>query len=51
MLEKWGTRFRAADPDRREEIVEEAADQIKNAWREDVEFDRGVVISVCAVYS
>jgi hypothetical protein len=51
ILEKWGNRFRTADPDRREEIVEEAADQIKNAWREDVEFDRGMVISVCAVYS
>ena len=51
ILKKWGARFRAADPVRREEIVEEAADQIKNAWQEDVEFDRGMVIRVCAVYS
>ena len=51
ILEKWGARFRAADLVYREEIVEEAANQIKNAWQEDVEFDRGMVISVCAVYS
>lgn len=47
ILEKWVAKFRAADADRREEIVEEAADQIKNAWREDLEFDRGKVTSVC----
>jgi hypothetical protein len=51
ILEKLGARFRAANADRREEMVEEAADQIENAWREDAEFDRGMVISVCAVYS
>jgi hypothetical protein len=51
MLKRWGAKFRAANADRREEIVEEAADQIKNAWREDIEFDRGMVISVCTVYS
>lgn len=47
MLEKWVAKFRAADADRQEEIVEEAADQIKNAWREDLEFDREMVTSVC----
>jgi hypothetical protein len=46
MLERWGAKFRAADADRREEIVEEAADQIKNTWRDDVGFNRGTVISV-----
>jgi predicted transcriptional regulator len=47
MVEKWVAKFRAADADRREEIVEEASDQIKNAWREDLEFDRGMITSVC----
>ena len=51
ILEKWGGRFWAANPDHWEEIVKEAADQIKNAWQEDVEFDRGMVISVCAILS
>lgn len=47
MLERWSPKFRAADADLREELIEEAADKIKNAWRENVEFDRGAVISVC----
>jgi len=40
-------KFQAADTDCQEEIVEKAADQIKNAWREDLEFDRGKVTSIC----
>jgi hypothetical protein len=47
MLEKCIPRFRAADPNRRENIVEKAADRIKSTWTVDIEFDRDTVISVC----
>jgi len=47
MLEKQVAKFQAADTDHQEEIVEKAVDQIKNAWREDLEFDRGKVTSIC----
>jgi hypothetical protein len=47
MLEKWAPKFRAANTNRRDAIVEEAADGIKRMWTEDTEFDRDRVISVC----
>jgi hypothetical protein len=40
-------KFRAADADCREKIIKEAAGKLKNNWRESVEFDSEVVISVC----
>jgi len=46
MLEKQVAKFQAANADCQEEIVEKAVDQIKNAWREDLEFDRGKVTSI-----
>jgi len=47
MLERYIPKFRAADPNSWENIVEEAADHIKSTWTEDTEFDRGAIISVC----
>lgn len=47
LLERYIPKFRAADTNFRERIVEEAADTIERAWREDVEFDRDVIINVC----
>ena len=46
MLERWGIRFRAANVNRWEKMIKEAADRIKRSWTEDVEFDRGKVIAV-----
>ena len=46
MLERWGVRFRAANANRREKMIKEAADRIKRSWTEDVEFNRGKVIAV-----
>lgn len=40
-------KFRAADPDSREKIIKEAADQIEGTWMADIEFDRDMVINVC----
>ena len=45
------TKFRAADTNSREKIIKEAAGKLKNAWREGVEFDSEVVISVCELSS
>jgi hypothetical protein len=47
MLEKCIAKFRDATANRREKMVEEAADSIKGAWTEDMEFDRDTVIGVC----
>jgi hypothetical protein len=46
MLDRYITKFRAADPNLRERIVEEAADSIENTWAEDPEFDRDAVTNV-----
>jgi hypothetical protein len=46
ILRRHVTKFRAADTNSREKIIKEAAGKLKNAWREDVEFDSEVVISV-----
>ena len=51
MLKKWSGKFQAANMNHWKEIVKEAANQIKNAWRENIEFDRGMVIRVYIVYS
>jgi hypothetical protein len=47
ILERHAPKFRAADTDGREKIVETAADYIERNWREDAEFDRDTIISVC----
>ena len=47
MLEKQVAKFQAANADCQKEIVEKAVDQIKNAWREDLKFDREKITSVC----
>ena len=47
MLERYIPKFRAANTSRRENIIEEAADQIKGTWTEDIEFDRDTIINVC----
>jgi hypothetical protein len=47
MLEKCIPKFRAAPANRRENIVQQAADRIKDTWTEDMEFDRDTMISVC----
>jgi hypothetical protein len=47
ILEKYIAKFRAADTNLREKLIEEATDSIERAWGEDVEFDRDVVINVC----
>ena len=44
-------KFRAADTNSREKIIQEAAGKLENAWREGVEFDSEVVISVCELSS
>lgn len=46
MLERWIPKFRAADPDAREKIVKIAADRMKSAWTEEMEFDEDAVINV-----
>jgi hypothetical protein len=46
ILRRHVARFRAADTNRREKIITEAAGKLKNDWREGVEFDNEVVISV-----
>jgi hypothetical protein len=46
MLERWGVKFRAANANRREKMIEDAADRIERTWTEDAEFDRGKVITV-----
>jgi hypothetical protein len=46
ILRKHVPKFRAADTNHQEEIIKEAAGKLKNAWREGVEFDSEVVISV-----
>jgi hypothetical protein len=47
MLERLMPKFRAADANLRVKMVQDTADNIRNAWAEDVEFDRDIVISVC----
>jgi hypothetical protein len=47
MLESLTAKFRAVGTNRREKIVENAADHIKSSWAEDMEFDREAVINVC----
>jgi hypothetical protein len=47
MLEKCVTKFRDAPANRQEKMVKEAANSIKGAWTEDMEFDRDTVIGVC----
>jgi hypothetical protein len=47
MLERLIPQFRATKINHREKIVKEAAGHIKSMWTEGVEFDRGVVTSVC----
>jgi len=47
MLERRVPKFRLANEDSREKMVKEAADSIKNAWTENVRFDRGAVERVC----
>lgn len=49
MLERLMPKFRAADANVRVKLVQETADNIGNAWAEDVEFDRDIVISVCQI--
>jgi hypothetical protein len=49
ILERRTAKFRGASPKDREKMVSAAADRIKETWREDVEFDRDAVISVCAL--
>jgi hypothetical protein len=44
-------KFRAVDTNSREKIIKEAAGKLKNTWREGVEFDSEVVISVCELSS
>jgi hypothetical protein len=51
MLDRKGPKFRSANPDNREKIVEEAADAIERTWAEDMEFDRDTVINVCEFFS
>jgi len=46
MLDRCFDRFKAADEETREEIIEDAADYIQNTWNDDAEFDRDAVISV-----
>lgn len=47
MLEKCIPKFRAADTNHRENIIQQAADRIKGTWTEDIEFDEDTVLSVC----
>ena len=49
MLERCASKFRAGNTNRREKIVEEAADTIKGMWKEDTEFDRDGIINVCGL--
>lgn len=51
ILRKHVPKFRAADTTHREKIITEAAGKLKDAWREGVEFDSEVVISVCELSS
>lgn len=47
ILERYIPKFRAANTNLREKIIEKAANSIERAWGEDVEFDRDAVINVC----
>jgi hypothetical protein len=49
MLESLTAKFRAVGTNRREKIVEKAAEHIKSSWAEDMEFDREAVINVCGL--
>lgn len=44
MLKRQVSKFRAANPNCRENIIEEAADNIESIWTEDVEFNRDTMI-------
>jgi hypothetical protein len=46
MLEDIVADFRAADTNSREEMIQDAADNIKCTWTEGVEFDMDAVITV-----
>lgn len=46
MLTRQVPGFRAADPNRREKMIREAADRFKSTWTEDIAFDRDAVIGV-----
>ncbi len=46
MLERWTPKFRAADLNHREKMVNKAADYIESTWMESIEFNRDVVTSV-----
>ena len=47
MLERLIPKFRAANANLQVKTVQDTANNIGNAWAEDVEFDRDIVISVC----
>jgi hypothetical protein len=46
MLDRQLPKFRAADTNCQEDMVEEAADNIGRLWTEEIEFDRDSVINV-----
>jgi hypothetical protein len=47
MLEKCVIKFRAANPTRREKMVQDAAETIQRTRMVDVEFNRVALINVC----
>ena len=47
MMDMLSSKFQKARPARRDKIVEGIADNIKNTWTEDAEFDRDKMKSVC----
>jgi hypothetical protein len=47
VLERRASKFISSNTNKREKIVEEAANTIKSIWTEDIEFDRDAVINVC----
>ena len=51
MLDRNFAGFRKSTPEVQGKMIEKAADNIGNAWREDIEFDRDAMICVCELFA
>jgi hypothetical protein len=51
MLKRCIPKFRRADVNDRERMIKDAANNIKSAWTEDIEYDGEAIIAVCELVS